>query len=228
MSRQAKSHQRSLLRPPLCLERLSLTADGRIAYERKYQSAGASHIVMTPTEFLARLSALVFAPRHPILRYHGAFAANHKLRSRIVPKSHAGAAAPPAESCPSAKAPPPPIVPAPRRVRVEDSVAAAAGAGTDTSSATAPVSSAPKSTHRRVPRTAVGAINKPLDWATLLKRVWSIDALACPCGGRLRFIAVITEPEPVTEILLAMGLDSKPPARAGPRHAELPWECCEA
>ena len=210
----------------MCLERLSLTADGRIAYERKYQSAGASHIVMTPTEFLARLSALVFPPRHPILRYHGAFAANHKLRPRIVPQSPARAAPTPAESCPSVSAPPPPNHPAPRRVPVEDSVVAAVVAAP--SSVAAPAPSAPCSAPRRVPRTALGAINKPLDWATLLQRVWSIDALACPCGGRLRFIAVITEPEPVTEILLAMGLCSKPPARAGPRHPELPWQPWEA
>jgi hypothetical protein len=26
-----------------------------------------------------------------------------------------------------------------------------------------------------------------IDWATLLRRVYDIDALACPCGGRLRF-----------------------------------------
>src|SRR5258708_2792903 len=40
----------------------------------QYQSEGATHLVMKPTELLARLSALVFPPRHPILRYHGAFA----------------------------------------------------------------------------------------------------------------------------------------------------------
>jgi hypothetical protein len=50
---------RYILRPPLVLERPSLTADGRVAYERKYQSRGTSHIVMTPVEFLIRLSALV-------------------------------------------------------------------------------------------------------------------------------------------------------------------------
>jgi hypothetical protein len=32
------------------------------------------------------------------------------------------------------------------------------------------------------------------DWATLLKRVWGFDALACTgCGGRMRFIAVIKD-----------------------------------
>jgi hypothetical protein len=33
-----------------------------------------------------------------------------------------------------------------------------------------------------------------IDWAELLKRVYKVDTLACPCGGRLRFIALITEP----------------------------------
>ena len=78
---------RYILRPPLVVERLSLTKDGRVAYERKYQSQGATHVVMTPTELLGRLSALVLPPRHPMLRYHGAFGANHKLRARIVPST---------------------------------------------------------------------------------------------------------------------------------------------
>jgi hypothetical protein len=25
-----------------------------------------------------------------------------------------------------------------------------------------------------------------IDWAALLKRIYDVDALACPCGGRLR------------------------------------------
>ena len=40
---------RYILRPPLVLERLSLTDDGHVAYERKYQSPGATHVVMTPS-----------------------------------------------------------------------------------------------------------------------------------------------------------------------------------
>jgi hypothetical protein len=53
---------RYILRPPLVLDRLSLTQDGRVAYERKYQSPGATLVVMTPVQFLARLSALVGHP----------------------------------------------------------------------------------------------------------------------------------------------------------------------
>ncbi|MFT5433102.1 MAG: hypothetical protein ACI9OJ_003807, partial [Myxococcota bacterium] len=32
-------------------------------------------------------------------------------------------------------------------------------------------------------------------WAELLQRVFLVDILECPCGGRLRIIAVITRPD---------------------------------
>jgi hypothetical protein len=190
---------RYILRPPLVLERLSLTKDGRVAYERKYQSPGATHVVMTPVEFLARLSALVFPPRRPILRFHGAFSAHHKLRARIVP------ATPPAQ-----RTAPPPNKRKPR-VRVEDTAAAA------------PREPAPPIEPTGSVRGGLALVNKPLDWASLLRRVWQIDALACPCGGRLRFIALVTEPEPVREILVAIGLDPTPPARAPPKQRDFDW-----
>ena len=44
------------------------------------------------------------------------------------------------------------------------------------------------------------------------------DSLKCPkCGGRLRMISMVTEPEPIRAILESMGLPSTPPvpARAG-------------
>lgn len=31
----------------------------------------------------------------------------------------------------------------------------------------------------------------PLDWATLLRRVYNIDALTCLCGGRLKFVELV-------------------------------------
>ena len=33
-----------------------------------------------------------------------------------------------------------------------------------------------------------------IDWATLLKRVHDVDSLSCPCGGRLKFVELVTEP----------------------------------
>src|SRR5262245_21542605 len=90
------------------------------------------------------------------LRYHGAFSANHKLRARIVPR------APPAQTAALS-----PNKRKPRRVRAEGASAAAAVAQP-------PVATLPDVPLSASPRTALAAVNKPLDWATLLKRVWSI------------------------------------------------------
>jgi hypothetical protein len=51
--------------------------------------------------------------------------------------------------------------------------------------------------------------------------VYDVDALACPCGGRLRFIALITEEETAQAILQSMGLPSEPPPLARARSPDL-------
>jgi hypothetical protein len=56
-----------------------------------------------------------------------------------------------------------------------------------------------------------------IDWAALLKRIYDVDALACPCGGRLRFISLIIEPEVAQAILRCLGLPSAPPPIARAR-----------
>jgi hypothetical protein len=61
------------------------------------------------------------------------------------------------------------------------------------------------------------ATPKPwLDWATLLRRKFDLDVLSCPCGGRLRFIALVTE----REAIAAPAGESRTPddaARESPR-----------
>ena len=66
---------------------------------------------------------------------------------------------------------------------------------------------------------AEGAIKSDArsDSATLLKRVRDVDALACPCGGRLRVTALITEPEVVVASLSALHLPIAPPSIARAR-----------
>ena len=56
-----------------------------------------------------------------------------------------------------------------------------------------------------------------LDWASLLRRVWDIDVLACPCGGRIRIIAVIESPAVIRRILKHVGLPSESPVIASAR-----------
>jgi hypothetical protein len=62
------------------------------------------------------------------------------------------------------------------------------------------------------------ALQPRVDWATLLRRNLSVDVLECPkCRGRLRAMAVITEPEPVRRILARLGLPTEPPPIARAR-----------
>ena len=60
-----------------------------------------------------------------------------------------------------------------------------------------------------------------LNWSELLRRVFAIDILACPCGGRRKVIAFITNPNVARKILDHIGLPSAPPqamlARAPPQ-----------
>ncbi len=59
----------------------------------------------------------------------------------------------------------------------------------------------------------------PLTWAERLQRVFAIDITQCPhCGGRLRVIADVTDPQLIERIL--EHLRAKPPPRAGPARAK--------
>jgi len=57
----------------------------------------------------------------------------------------------------------------------------------------------------------------PLTWAERLRRVFGIEITVCPhCGGRLRVIADVTDPEVIDRILehvRRQGLPRAPPMR---------------
>ena len=89
-----QAHQRDKLerlcryvaRPPLALERLSVTDEGKLRYALKHPySNGTTHFLFEPLDLLARLAALVPRPRVNLTRYHGVFAPNSKSRARLVP-----------------------------------------------------------------------------------------------------------------------------------------------
>ena len=68
------------------------------------------------------------------------------------------------------------------------------------------------------------AHSKPLrmTWARLLKRVFDIDIEQCQCGGKLKLIAVIEQPDVIEKILTHLGLAAQPPPIAPTRRrAEL-------
>ncbi len=52
-----------------------------------------------------------------------------------------------------------------------------------------------------------------MGWADLMRRTWDLDVLACPCGGRFRFVAAIFDPNVVQAILAVIALreTARPP-----------------
>jgi hypothetical protein len=75
-------------RPPIAQDRMSETADGKILYRLKTRySDGTTHVLFDPLELVEKVVALIPPPRANLLRYHGVFAPNAKLRSEIVPAS---------------------------------------------------------------------------------------------------------------------------------------------
>jgi hypothetical protein len=56
-----------------------------------------------------------------------------------------------------------------------------------------------------------------IDWASLLKRTYIADVLACPCGGRRRIICDVNERATIVEILSHLGLPFDAPKLARAR-----------
>jgi hypothetical protein len=177
------------------LERLLVLADGKIAYElRKPRKNDATHLVMTPVQFLAKLAAIIPPPRYPLLRFAGVLAPGSSWRSGVVPPSPP-AANPGAPRTAERK-------PARKKKKSAKNVE-------------------PSEPTAKPPRTSLGegrvrSVYSRINWAALLKRIYLHDVLACPCGGRRRLLADITDKEIVVAILAHLGLptDARPLARA--------------
>jgi hypothetical protein len=230
---------RYCLRPPLSLERLSLRADGNVVYQVKATRHGkVTERVMTPMQFMGRLVALIPPPRQPMWRYFGVFGPHSAARSCVVPSDakpetgdgverkhehdttacHGSGEASRLEgsTAPTQAAAKRPVDPAggasstERQPAVDSSTLCAAGATTAASAA------ACNAVQPRKDRARFSATWR-IDWATLLKRVWDVDALACPCGGRLKLVRLVTDEAEAREAVRRAGLTSEPPPLARAR-----------
>lgn len=168
---------RYVARPPLALERLSVTNEGKLRYALKHPySNGTTHFLFEPMDFIAKLAALVPRPRVNLIRYHGMFAPNRTLRRHIVP---AHKRSPPAK--PKHK----------------------------------------DQHHKEAASTADFSLSRRLSWAERLKRTFEFDVTVCAlCGGSLRVIADITEPNLIEKILTHIKQTRAPPAQAQRRHTQ--------
>ena len=77
---------RYITRPAIAEQRLSLASNGNVilALKTPYDD-GTSHIVLSPMEFIGRLTALVPKPRVNLTRFHGVFSPRSRLREHVVP-----------------------------------------------------------------------------------------------------------------------------------------------
>ena len=167
-----------MARGPLSNERLEIREDGTVKLKLKTPwQDGTSHLLLTPSEFLEKLSAIVPPPRAHLVKWGGVFAANSPLRRGIVLR--------------------PGVKKAGRH-----KLCAASGAGGDGEAAV----------DARGERPLKGS-----SWARLLSRVFKVDITRCPCGGDLRTVAAICDPDEARRYLRHVGLPADPPARAPPR-----------
>jgi hypothetical protein len=102
----------------------------------------------------------------------------------------------------------------PRRLALDSPTAASPILASDGET---PASSAHRceTTTPHEPRTSLGAgitqsVGARIDRASLLRRIYLDDVLACPCGGRRRVVADITDREVIVAILDPLGLPSIP------------------
>jgi hypothetical protein len=200
-------------RPPFSLERLSMLADGRVAYLlRKPRRNGATHLVMTPVQLLARIAALIPPPRFPLQRLSGVFAPRSQLRAAVIPRGPvARAFATPTK--PRAKkkkkrTPTPPDNASPRGASAEGTLREG-GRASENAAASGP--------RTNLGESVVKAPCGRIAWAQLLRRIDLADVLACRWGGRRAIVGTISERAVVVALLAHLGLPTEAPPMARAR-----------
>ena len=170
---------------------------------------------MERRELIERLVPLIPPPRAHQVRYHGILAPSASMRDRIVPLH----AARPLEGK------------SPESVLSSRPSAAGASQMRPLSPLNGDETSRPRGRPGDKPDTAgtsgrqrhelfvephgpgIREHSGRMRWATLLQRIFEVDALRCPrCGSTMRLIAVIEDPEVARRILECLEL----PARAPP------------
>ena len=95
---EIKSHQREkfekliryIARGPLSNNRLMELPNGQLVYNLKSKwSDGTTHVIFTPIEFIEKLVALIPPPRANLVRYHGVFALDSRVRALVTQQFNA-------------------------------------------------------------------------------------------------------------------------------------------
>jgi hypothetical protein len=199
--------------------------------------------VMTPLEFLARLSAIIPPPRYPLLRYHGVLAPSSKWRRHVVPKPRESPGT--CERQPERRQPTPQERPRdqqPVASRAKTSDSAPRHEPDDARAEASPVASAQPLPPSSLLASALGAgptllspnilsvrhwerllggrllaAQARVDWSTLLRRTFAVDVTQCSnCGGQLRVVGSYLGADLVRAVLEELGMppEAQVPARA--------------
>jgi hypothetical protein len=81
-----------VLRPPVALDRLHLTSEGRVRVSlREPWRDGTTDFVFDPVDFLGRLAVLVPRPRINLILYYGILGPRAERRMAMVPRAGADA-----------------------------------------------------------------------------------------------------------------------------------------
>jgi len=184
-------------RGPFALDRLHLV-DGRsdqILYLLSEPDlAGRTALRLSALEFFDRLAKILPPPRIHRHRYHGVFAPTAPLRPLVTARAQE-------DNALAAQIPRPKLL------------------------LPATPSAQPPQPERADRQTPDATPTRPSRWAVLLARIYEVFPLICPaCQTPLTFIAVLTDPEPITQILAHIGAPTSPPLlhpARGPPQTEL-------
>jgi hypothetical protein len=204
-------------RPPLSLARLIALPHGKLGYRiKKLRNHRNKLRVMTPLELLARLAALIPPPRHPLVRFHGAFAPRSSWRKLVVPKPPKPEPKPEHQHHTPNETPSTPTgTKPPARPHAPSSTRTPASAGAPALIAEAHWLAPNVLSVRHWERIRCGALaatSARIDWPTLMSRTFDVDVLECSkCGGRLRIVALIDDEDTATAILDELAIERTPP-----------------
>ncbi len=190
--------------------RLALRPDGSVLVTLKTPwRDGTSHLCFEPLTLLERLAALTPRPRINLVLYHGVLGPRAKWRAAAVGYGRAAAATTPDDGAPIG-GPAAEAAPAPGPVEAEQGRALATASG-PVAPASGPAATPPPPSDPGPPPP------RRWRWAELLQRVFAVDVLLCAnCGGRMRVIAVIDDPDVVRRILAHLGLAGEEGSPLGP------------
>jgi hypothetical protein len=186
-------------RGPFALDRLHLVGgrSDQILYLLPGPDlAGRTALRLSALEFLDRLAKILPPPRIHRHRYHGVFAPNAPLRPLVTAQA-----------------------------REDNALAAQTSVQDRPLPAPLTPKTSPPEPEIRTPQPTESIPSRPSKWAALLARIYETFPLTCPsCQAPLTFIAFLTHPDPISQILVHIGEPTSPPLlhpARGPPQTEL-------